>query len=56
VSPGTHIPDGSLAIGTPAKVTQHIETGTTAHRLLETNAADYVTLMERHRAGIRPVG
>jgi carbonic anhydrase/acetyltransferase-like protein (isoleucine patch superfamily) len=55
VSPGTHIPDGSLAIGTPAKVRQRIEPGTTAHRLLETNAQTYVDLMERHRAGIRPI-
>jgi carbonic anhydrase/acetyltransferase-like protein (isoleucine patch superfamily) len=52
VSPGTEIPDGHLALGSPAKVKGPIEPGSNAARILERNAPGYVQLAERHRVGV----
>jgi carbonic anhydrase/acetyltransferase-like protein (isoleucine patch superfamily) len=50
VTPGTVIPDGVLAVGSPARVRGRVEPGTTAERLVQSNAHAYVELARRYRA------
>ncbi|MEQ6900917.1 gamma carbonic anhydrase family protein [Nocardioides sp. YIM 152588] len=54
VSPGTDLPDGVLAAGTPAQVKRPIE-GTGAQFWVEANPPYYAELAQRHRAGVGPV-
>ena len=54
VTPGTHIPDGMLAMGAPCKVKGPLE-GTPAARWVELNPPGYQALAQRHRAGVKPV-
>lgn len=54
VSPGTEIPAGVLAAGTPAQVKKPIE-GTMAQFWVDANPTYYAELAQRHRAGITPV-
>ncbi len=56
VTPGTVVPDGTMALGAPARVMGPIVAGTSAARILQTNADNYVGLMNRHRSGVRLVG
>jgi carbonic anhydrase/acetyltransferase-like protein (isoleucine patch superfamily) len=53
VTPGTHVPDGMLALGAPAKVKGPLA-GTAAERWVRVNPAAYQTLAQRHRAGVQP--
>jgi carbonic anhydrase/acetyltransferase-like protein (isoleucine patch superfamily) len=52
VTPGTELPAGVLAAGTPAKVVKPID-GTSAELWVETNGAYYRELAQRHAAGAR---
>ncbi len=54
VSPGTQIPAGVLAAGTPAQVKKEIE-GTGAQFWVDANPPYYAELAQRHKAGITPV-
>ena len=54
VTPGTEIPDGTLAMGTPAKVRGPLE-GTPAERWVRVNPTAYQALAQRHKVGIEPV-
>jgi carbonic anhydrase/acetyltransferase-like protein (isoleucine patch superfamily) len=54
VTPGTEIPDGMLAIGTPAKVKGPLA-GTGAERWVQVNPSAYQALAQRHKAGVEPV-
>jgi carbonic anhydrase/acetyltransferase-like protein (isoleucine patch superfamily) len=54
VTPGTELPPGVLAAGTPAKVVKPIE-GTSAELWVESNGAYYRDLAQRHAAGAREV-
>ena len=51
VAPGTVIPDGMLAVGTPAKVAREVSGG--ARRWVETNPEAYRALAKRHAASLR---
>jgi len=53
VPPGLQVPDGMLAVGTPARVTREVSGG--ALEWVETNPAIYRELARRHAAGARPV-
>jgi len=53
VPPGMRIPDGMLAVGTPARVVREL-TGS-ARTWVETNPEIYRELARRHAAGVRPV-
>lgn len=53
VTPGTVIPDGVLALGSPARVREPVQPGSTAERLVESNARAYVELAQRYRATSR---
>ena len=55
VTPGTEIPDGMLAMGTPAKVKGPIA-GTPAERWVRANPHGYQALAQRHKAGVAPIG
>ena len=55
VTPGTEIPDGMLAVGTPAKVRGPLA-GTPAERWVLMNPKGYQALAHRHKAGVAPVG
>lgn len=54
VTPGTQIPDGMLAVGTPAKVKGPIA-GTAAEMWVTMNPGAYQDLARRHAAGVRAV-
>lgn len=53
VTPGTHIPDGVLAFGTPAKVKGPLE-GTSAEFWVKLNPPAYQELARRHKNGLKP--
>ena len=50
---GTHIPDGMLALGAPAKVKGPLA-GTPAEFWVRANPSGYQALAQRHKAGIAP--
>ncbi|MFI7002964.1 gamma carbonic anhydrase family protein [Nocardia sp. NPDC050175] len=54
VQPGTEIPDGVLAAGSPAVVKRPIE-GTPAESWIKLNPGFYAELAQRHRTGITEV-
>ncbi|WP_067688079.1 gamma carbonic anhydrase family protein [Nocardia jejuensis] len=54
VTPGTEIPDGVLAAGSPAQVKRAI-TGTPAEMWVKVNPSYYAQLAQRHRTGIAEV-
>jgi carbonic anhydrase/acetyltransferase-like protein (isoleucine patch superfamily) len=54
VTPETDVPDGMLAMGTPAKVKGPLA-GTPAEFWVKANPQGYQALAQRHRAGIKPV-
>ena len=54
VTPGTEIPDETLAMGTPAKVRGPLA-GTPAEHWVRVNPAGYQALAQRHKAGIAPL-
>ncbi|MEU7628397.1 gamma carbonic anhydrase family protein [Nocardia sp. NPDC049220] len=54
VQPGTEIPDGVLAAGSPAQVKRPIE-GTPAQLWIQQNPGFYAELAQRHRTGIAEV-
>jgi carbonic anhydrase/acetyltransferase-like protein (isoleucine patch superfamily) len=51
VTPGTEVPDGMLALGTPARIKGPLA-GTPAERWVRVNPAAYQDLARRHRSGI----
>jgi carbonic anhydrase/acetyltransferase-like protein (isoleucine patch superfamily) len=53
VPPGMTVPDGMLAVGTPARVARAVSGG--AREWVDTNPETYRALARRHSAGIRPV-
>ncbi len=53
VTPGTEVPEGMLAMGTPAKVKGPLA-GTPAEFWVRANPAGYQALAQRHRAGVKP--
>ena len=53
VTPETEIPDGMLAVGTPAKVRGRLA-GTPAEHWVRVNPAAYQALAQRHKASIEP--
>jgi carbonic anhydrase/acetyltransferase-like protein (isoleucine patch superfamily) len=53
VPPGMRVPDGMLAVGTPARVLRAVSGN--AKEWVDTNPAIYRELARRHAAGIRPV-
>ena len=54
VTPGTEIPDGMLALGSPCKVKGPVA-ATPAERWVAISPAGYQALAQRHRAGVKPV-
>ncbi len=54
VTPGTEVPDGMLALGTPAKVKGSLA-GTPAERWVHVNPTAYQALAQRHKAGVEQV-
>jgi carbonic anhydrase/acetyltransferase-like protein (isoleucine patch superfamily) len=54
VSPGTEIPPGMLAAGSPAVVKKPIA-GTAAEFWVQANPVYYPELAKRHIAGIKPI-
>jgi carbonic anhydrase/acetyltransferase-like protein (isoleucine patch superfamily) len=54
VTPGTEIPEGVLAIGSPAKVKGPLA-GTPAEQWVKRNPQGYQALAQRHRTGVQPV-
>ena len=53
VTPETEIPDGMLAVGTPAKVRGRLA-GTPAEHWVRVNPAGYQALAQRHKASVEP--
>ena len=53
VTPGTDIPDGMLAMGSPAKVRGPLA-GTPAEQWVRRNPEGYQALAQRHKAGVAP--
>src|SRR6201986_3434405 len=53
VPPGMRVPDGMLAVGTPARIAR--EVSGSAKEWVDTNPEIYRQLARRHSAGIRPV-
>jgi carbonic anhydrase/acetyltransferase-like protein (isoleucine patch superfamily) len=53
VTPDTEIPEGTLAVGVPAKVRGPLA-GTPAEHWVRINPTAYQALAQRHRAGIAP--
>jgi carbonic anhydrase/acetyltransferase-like protein (isoleucine patch superfamily) len=53
VTPGTDIPDGMLALGTPAKVKGPLA-GTPAEFWVKANPGGYQALAQRHKVGVAP--
>jgi carbonic anhydrase/acetyltransferase-like protein (isoleucine patch superfamily) len=54
VTPDTEVPDGMLAMGTPAKVKGPLA-GTPAEHWVKANPEGYQKLAERHRASVAEV-
>lgn len=54
VTERTEIPDGMLAVGTPAQVRREIA-GTPAEQWVKNNPGTYQELAQRHRRGVAPV-
>ncbi len=54
VAPETEIPDGMLALGTPARVRGPLA-GTPAERWVRVNPEAYQALAQRHKASVAPV-
>jgi carbonic anhydrase/acetyltransferase-like protein (isoleucine patch superfamily) len=54
VTPEMDVPDGMLAMGTPAKVKGPLA-GTPAEFWVKANPQGYQALAQRHRTGVRPV-
>jgi carbonic anhydrase/acetyltransferase-like protein (isoleucine patch superfamily) len=54
VAPGTEIPDGMLALGTPARVRGPLA-GTPAERWVRVNPEAYQALAQRHKASVAPM-
>jgi carbonic anhydrase/acetyltransferase-like protein (isoleucine patch superfamily) len=54
VTPGTEIPDGTLAMGAPCKVKGPLA-GTPAERWVAINPSGYQALAERHLRGVEPI-
>ena len=54
VTPGTEIPDGMLAMGSPAKVRGPVA-GTPAEFWVKANPEGYQALAQRHKAGVTPL-
>ena len=54
VTPGTEIPDGMLAMGSPAKVRGPVA-GTPAEFWVKANPEGYQALAQRHKAGVAPL-
>ena len=54
VTPGTEIPDGMLALGSPAKVRGPVA-GTPAEFWVKANPEGYQALAQRHKTGVAPV-
>ncbi len=54
VAPGAEIPEGTLAVGVPAKVRGPLA-GTPAERWVQINPQGYQALAQRHKAGVAPV-
>lgn len=54
VTPGTDVPDGMLALGTPAKIKGPLA-GTPAEIWVRANPSVYQALAQRHRSGVKPV-
>jgi carbonic anhydrase/acetyltransferase-like protein (isoleucine patch superfamily) len=55
VTPGTDIPDGTLAVGTPAKIRGPLA-GTPAEEWVRRNPEGYQMLAQRHKTGIVALG
>jgi carbonic anhydrase/acetyltransferase-like protein (isoleucine patch superfamily) len=55
VTPGTDVPDGMLAMGTPAKIRGPLA-GTPAEQWVRRNPEGYQLLAQRHKQGIAPIG
>src|SRR5262245_45060472 len=55
VTPGTEVPDGMLAMGTPAKIRGPLS-GTPAEQWVQRNPEAYQILAQRHKQGLAPVG
>ena len=53
VTPETEVPDGMLAMGTPAKVRGPLA-GTPAEHWVRVNPAGYQALAQRHKASVEP--
>jgi carbonic anhydrase/acetyltransferase-like protein (isoleucine patch superfamily) len=53
VPPGMNVPDGTLAVGTPARIAGEVRGG--AQMWVQTNPQIYRDLARRHAAGVRPV-
>ena len=53
VTPETEIPEGTLALGAPAKVRGPLA-GTPAERWVRANPEGYQALAQRHKASIQP--
>lgn len=53
VTPGTEIPEGMLALGTPARVRGPLA-GTPAEFWVRANPSAYQALARRHKEGVRP--
>jgi carbonic anhydrase/acetyltransferase-like protein (isoleucine patch superfamily) len=53
VPPRLQVPDGMLAVGTPARIAR--EVGGSAKEWVDTNPEVYRELARRHAAGVRPV-
>jgi carbonic anhydrase/acetyltransferase-like protein (isoleucine patch superfamily) len=53
VTPETEIPEGMLALGTPAKVRGPLA-GTPAERWVRANPEGYQALAQRHKASVQP--
>ena len=54
VTPGTEVPDGMLAMGTPAKIRGPL-TGTPAEHWVQRNPGAYQLLAQRHKQGITSI-
>jgi carbonic anhydrase/acetyltransferase-like protein (isoleucine patch superfamily) len=54
VTPGLEIPEGMLALGTPAKVKGPLA-GTPAEFWVRANPSGYQALAQRHRIGVHPL-
>jgi carbonic anhydrase/acetyltransferase-like protein (isoleucine patch superfamily) len=53
VPPGMHVPDGMIAVGTPARVVR--EVSGVAKEWVDTNPQVYRDLARRHADGVRPL-